>query len=250
MPPCAVKFQKSFPNIECLGSFGENELREIGVKPSENSVYYNFTEKEADVKQLIWLYTEFWCQRYEQGFNCNYPMYQEMLRYNHITPKGEITPSKIKNFIMGHIGETVFDLLLQWMQVPHFYPSPVIDWRKERVKADFFIPSLGKVEIKSCTKEDPKININCSNWNSEYPHITVPVKLLDYIPNVKSRREYGFHITYCEVGGFWTAKEIEEIVNQDEPHWHLDTKDVTHNWNELRDLLSKAKENMGAFDQT
>jgi hypothetical protein len=244
MPLCHLGFDKNFSKILDLGSYGESELRTIGIEPSADSLYFNFTGREAGLIELIKLYTEFWAQRYEKDFDPQVPLYQEMLKYEHMTPEGKITPLKINNFMFGHIGEAMFDVLLQWLQVPRFYPAPVMDWRGERVKADFNIPTLGKIELKSCTKDNPKICINNGNWTSENPNITIAAKVLDYSPTIKSRREYDFKITYCELVGFWTNDEIKEVVNQDDPHWYLDTADIKHRWGELSGLLANAKDSM------
>ena len=103
-----------------------------------------------------------------------------------MTPEGEITPIEINNFMFGPIGEAVFDVLLQWLQVQRFYRAPQMDWRKERVKADFNIPTLGKIELKSCIKDNPKICIKRGNWTIENPNLTVAAKVLDYSPTLRA----------------------------------------------------------------
>lgn len=154
--------------------------------------------------------------------------------------------------MFGLVGECTFNMLLQWLKVPCFHQSPLINWMQvgARVKADFYVPTLGKVELKSCIKADPIISINRDNWTSEAPDLTVVVKLLDYAPDTKSRREYSFNITYCEVVGFWTGSEIKQAVNQSDAIWYLDSADVKHRWGELSGLLANAKVAMENLNQT
>lgn len=68
-----------------------------------------------------------------------------------------------KAFI-GLAGQKVFDLILQQYGIPSDRNDPTIDWRKEK-DYDFYIPKIGKIEIKTFDYWCLKALIKVFEWH-------------------------------------------------------------------------------------
>jgi hypothetical protein len=65
----------------------------------------------------------------------------------------------------GLKAEKAFDLILQDLRFYVHYPEPVVDWRLQQ-KSDFYLPQLGKIEVKSVTDfyGNNRVNVPCKRW--------------------------------------------------------------------------------------
>lgn len=61
--------------------------------------------------------------------------------------------------------EKAFDLILQDLRFYAHYPEPVVDWRLQQ-KSDFYLPQLGKIEVKSVTDYNGsnRVNVPYKRW--------------------------------------------------------------------------------------
>jgi hypothetical protein len=114
---------------------------------------------------------------------------------------------------VGHIGEKAFHLILQKFDIPCDYGEPILDWRGLKI-ADFNIPFLGWVEVKTADHDKEHVSINYGEWKGA--RLVVAFRLKDKKP------------TKVEILGFMTKEEVEAYPTQKEgrrKYWKIPVED-------------------------
>jgi len=137
---------------------------------------------------------------------------------------------------VGLIGEQIFELTLQDIEVPYVRNNPIIDWRGIK-RYDFRIPTVETVEIKTVDwKENQRrVIINCEEWhNSDY---MLALKLSDVEP--KEVKFMGIATCKDVLEKFEHAKNEQPCLN-DPCYWqYLDKLDsASHFFKMLIDKTS------------
>jgi hypothetical protein len=134
---------------------------------------------EPEVVELATLHAKIWMERWKKE--------------NGDTGKDR----EWKNY-MGLIGQKIFELVLQQLEIPYVPNDPILDWRKEK-KYDFRVPNIGTIEVKTVEhfQTYTRLIIKCIEWHdSDY---AFAVKLLDKTP------------TQAELWGYGTNKEVHTV---------------------------------------
>jgi hypothetical protein len=192
-------------NLKGLEQTTDEELEEIkalmtskvNISYDDNQIFYNLNPNSMESKNLEGKYPEFSDEVQEYGFLSPAVMVIEdyvnffMTRYEESDPalrvEGKKRQDKIKNIRTGIKAEKTFDLILQNMALPFNYPEPIRDWRLGHgapfaQTSDFYVPSLGKLEVKSvttwCDKSTGKfigyrINVPKPEWANAQPNYLV-----------------------------------------------------------------------------
>jgi len=109
----------------------------------EGSPIYNI---EKEFQKYVILHADFFIERYKRGLG------------RHWTENEPITTR------IGISGQKAFELLLQFLEVPYVPNDPIIDQRFQK-DYDFFIPKLGKIEVKCYDHYCRKVLIKPSEWH-------------------------------------------------------------------------------------
>jgi len=135
---------------------------------------------EQEFVRWVNLHTEFFIQRYAEG-------------------RGEHwTENELKTTRIGLSGQLSFELLLQLLEVPYVPNAAVIDQRLTK-DYDFFIPKLGKVEVKCYANYCRKVLVKPEEWhNNDY---LIVWKFREDTPN----EEFGS----IQLIGWLTKQEVE-----------------------------------------
>jgi hypothetical protein len=97
---------------------------------------------------------------------------------------------------IGLAGQKAFELMLQLMEVPYVPNDPVVDQRLHK-DYDYFIPKIGKIEVKCYDHYCRKVLVKSEEWHSN-----------DYLVVWKFRDEE--HDSLQMVG--WLTKEEVEAI--------------------------------------
>jgi hypothetical protein len=204
-----VKAVKPFiSEIPRLTDLEIEELKKKGIKLK--GLFQNI---EPETMKIAEAYAEFYINRYEdyaKEIKKKDPQkFQYLVRKGRYNPDGTLPEKrKVDQRRMG-ITQKAFEIALQQLQVPYIPNDPTIDWRpkKDRPKDptesstkfsfDFYIPFLGKIDIKSATWDSPKVNINCREFKDEKPDLVVAYYILE-----------GWE--YLKLPGFLTRTQIVE----------------------------------------
>jgi len=147
------------------------------------------------------------------------------------------------------ITQKAFEITLQQLQIPYIPNDSTIDWRPNRYELedpldkttkfsyDFYIPFLGKIDVKSATLKKPYVNINCREFNRENPDFVVAYQIL----NLNKPK-------WLKLVGFLRNSEVREYDTRRKgtwrEYWPIPVEDIEakHNGKELclRLLLAKA----------
>jgi hypothetical protein len=126
---------------------------------------------------------------------------------------------------VGHIGEKAFHLILQKFGVPCDYGEPILDWRGLKI-ADFNIPFLGWVEVKTADHDKEYVSINYGEWKGA--RLVVAFRLKDKKP------------TKVEILGFMTKEEVEARKLEREgrrKYWKIPVEDFKEKHDHKKLLL-------------
>lgn len=164
-------------DIEKLAKEELEELKQYGVE-----LKGLFSLLESEPLRIAKDYAEFYIARYEaQGKKLKQenPEYFESLvkrgRYNR---DGSLPEKRKEHQLRMGLTQKAFEIFLQQIQIPYISNDPTIDWR-EKFLYDFKIPFFGEIDIKSCTLDNPVVNINCYEFNRENPDWVVAYQILD-----------------------------------------------------------------------
>lgn len=191
-------------NLKGLERTTDEELEEIKatlqrlkVPYDDNQIFYNLNPNPEESKILENKYAEMKSEVQEYGFLSPAVLVIEdyvnffMTRYEESDPAlkadGKKRQDKIKNIRTGIKAEKTFDLILQNMALPFNYPEPIRDWRLNQgapfaQTSDFYVPCLGKLEVKSvttwCDKStgkfmDYRVNVPKPEWANAQPDYLV-----------------------------------------------------------------------------
>lgn len=204
--------------LEGVESPTSEELSEIKPLVSDKlkitfqnqDIYYNLNPKPAESARIL--------KRNPESTDLK----QISQKYGFISPAVMIIENYV-NFYMarydedhdeygvreGLKAEKAFDLILQNMGLYVNYPEPVRDWRKGNgapvpQQCDFYIPLLGKFEIKSVRpqyKGSNRVNVPRERWLEEKP---------DYL--VALSHVGGRHVMLC---GAMPAWKVSEYINSE-----------------------------------
>ena len=140
-----------------------------------------------------------------------------------------------------------FEIALQQLQIPYVHNDPMIDWRPESEKEpedelaikfsfDFWVPFVGRIDVRNATPDNPKVNINVEFFNKENPHYVVAYQILDMIEP-----------RWLRLSGFMYRSEIkkqyEPVRLADRPFYSIPIEDFEskHDANELGAILLIAR---------
>jgi hypothetical protein len=109
----------------------------------EGTPIYNI---QKEFMQWVILHADFFLQRYKQGIGRHW------------------TENELKTTRIGLAGQKAFELMLQLIEVAYVPNDPVIDQRLQK-DYDFFIPPLGKIEVKTYDYYCRKVLVKPSEWH-------------------------------------------------------------------------------------
>lgn len=109
---------------------------------AKNPLYY----VESELQRYAQLHTSFFLKRYHAGKGNHY------------------SENEIHNTTLGIVGQKIFELLLQKLEIPYVPNDPVIDQRLSK-DYDFKIPFLGKIEVKTYDYNRKKVLVKPSEWH-------------------------------------------------------------------------------------
>jgi len=164
-------------------------LAKLNIPYDGNQIFYNLNPKPEESKVLEDKFPEFKAEVQEYGFLSPAVMIIEayvnffMTRYEREDPKlrdDAEWQKKLKQQRDGLKAEKAFDLILQGMALPFNYLEPITDWRKGHgapfpQTSDFYVPALGKLEVKSVTRwsGENRVNVNKAEWFDAAPNYLV-----------------------------------------------------------------------------
>lgn len=147
-----------------------------------------FTEPEL----LDWvkLHAQFYVKRYQEGKGEHWK-------------KGEK-----RNTFVGLVGQKIFDILLQQLEVFGIHNDPVIDWRGKK-DYDFLVNQLGSIEVKTFDYYCEYALIKLKEWHGN--DYAVIFKFEDEAPTTVTMNGY---LTKEEVESLPIAKKGEKKFSQ------------------------------------
>jgi hypothetical protein len=147
------------------------------------------------------------------------------------------------------VGATVkaFEMALQQLQIPYVHNDPMIGWRPEldkvqedvpatKFSSDFWVPLIGRVDVRNATPDNPTVSINVEFFDRENPHYVIAYKILDMTEP-----------RWLELSGFMYRSEIrrqyEPVFLADRPFYSIPIEDFEseHDAHELCDILLIAR---------
>lgn len=143
--------------------------------PTEDQPIY-FVEPEL----LEWakLHADFYIQRYRQGLGTHWNQEDERTTY------------------VGLLGQKIFDVLLQQLEIFAIHNDPVIDWRRKK-QYDHNVHDLGTVEVKTFDHYCKYALVKLSEWHKN-----------DYLVVFKFEDREPTKVTMV---GYLTGKEVESL---------------------------------------
>jgi hypothetical protein len=191
----------------------------FNIIPHHQDVFIHFKPKSEDVKFKPDLKpAKVIIENYVEFFMARYPPQHDRDRVER-----------------GLYVEKAFDLLLQDIGVAKDYAEPIRDWRQLK-PCEFYVPMLGKLEIKSTItyKGILKFCVNIYNWERESPDYAVVLQILD------SKRDW------IKLLGAMPAEKVEsyKVIETQEPFWAIPCKDLTIKPLKLCQELVKVKKKL------
>ena len=136
---------------------------------------------EPEIIEWAKLHAEIWLKRWKEGSQESWSA--DLERNNYI----------------GLLGQKIFEVTLQQLEIPYVHNDPVIDWRGKK-GYDFRIPFIQTIEVKTVDyhPNQRRLMIKCREWhNSDY---ALALKLLDEAP------------TKAKFVGYATGKEVNAFT--------------------------------------
>jgi len=220
----------SMKGIKPLTDSQIKEIESLGIKAEGV-----FQEIEPETREIGRKYGEFYIERYEnegKKLKKNDPeKFNYLVQIGRYNPDGSLPENRRQHQFRMGITQKAFEIALQQLQIPYIHNDPTIDWRAKFLY-DFSIPSVEKIDIKSATLDNPNVNINCREFESEKPDIVVAYQIL----NPKWLKLVGFMYN-SEI------KQYETLGRGYRKYWRIPIEDFErkHNAESLLDILSKAK---------
>jgi len=185
------------------------ELEKMGVKPEDL-----FEDIQPETLRKAKDYAEFDINRYE---NCcralrveNPQRFQSLAEVGECDADGNLREETRRHHLRIGMTLKAFEITLQQLQVPYIPNDPTIKWRSESAKEpedeptteypfDFWIPLIGKIQIKSATLENPKVSIHLDHFEKRKPHCVIAYQILD----MNDTR-------WLKLSGFMSRSEIKQ----------------------------------------
>ncbi len=190
----------NFKGLECTTDEELEEikatLQRLKVPYHDDQFFYNLNSNPVESKVLEGKYPEFKGEVQEYGFLSPAVMIIEayvnffMARYEKMFPRLKVDENawqtKLKYVRDGLKAEKTFDLMLQNMALPVNYPEPIRDWREGSIApfaqtSDFYVPCLGKLEVKSVTSFHDKHFGNFIDYRVNVPKQALAKSEPDYL---------------------------------------------------------------------
>ncbi|MDH5687763.1 MAG: hypothetical protein OEZ48_07880 [Candidatus Bathyarchaeota archaeon] len=222
------------------------ELKEMGIK-----LEGLFQDIEPETIKTAKDYAEFCIGQYENY--CKRIQTVSPERFERLVEIGECDrdgtleeETRWRQLRMG-VSLKAFEISLQHLQIPYVLNDPLVDWRPESEKEpedepstklpfDFWVPLVGRIDIRNATPENPQVNISVDAFNRENPHYVIAYQVLDMI---KPR--------WLKLSGFMyrseVKKEYEPVHLADRPFYSIPIEDFEskHDAQELCNILLIAR---------
>jgi hypothetical protein len=218
------------------------ELKETGVK-----LEGLFQEIEPETLKIAKDYAEFCIGQYENYCKriraVSTERFERLVEIGQCNRDGSLKEeTRWRQLRMG-VTLKAFEISLQQLRIPYVLNDPLVDWRPEAEREledepstkfpfDFWIPLMGRIDIRNATPDNPQVNINVEVFNRENPHYVIAYQILDVI---KPR--------WLKLSGFMyrseVKKEYEPVHLAERPFYSIPIEgfESKHDAQELRSIL-------------
>jgi hypothetical protein len=203
------------------------------IQYDKNQVFYNLKYKSDSEKPEDALKPKYDNEKLERDYGTQYE--DVINEYGFLSPAVMVIEDYVKFFMVRYNGtesleeirqglkaEKAFDLILQNIPLPFNYPEPIRDWRRGHgapfsQPCDFYIPCIGKVEVKSVTEY-------CNKRTGKFIDYRVNINIEQFKKNDADYVVVLWHIggEFIMLCGAMPHDKIRGYINSE---YHIDTND-------------------------